>query len=311
MKNSFCTIVDKNFVIKGLTLYNSLLRQNMDFVFWTLCMDDESYDIFTKLKLKNLVVIKFSDFENERLKEIKKERTLAEYCWTCVSFFCLHLLKKYVEIETLVYLDSDLYFFSSLKKIFKQFDGFSFLLTPHRDGLSKIESIKGAGIYNAGFFVVRNDVFGIERLEDWGEKCLKSCFNCMGKGLYAGQWYLNDWPDKYKKVFVLEDKGVNAAVWNIFRYKVLKKEKNVCIDNDKLIVYHFSRFDIVSKNSFRYNIDRFGYEVPKNVLNLIYKPYSLAIRQSIKQIEMVDSKFKFGISKKTLLEKIFKKKRKG
>ena len=303
MKNNFCTIVDKNFVFKCLALYTSILEKEKSFTLWVLCMDNETYDIFGKMNLGGLELVKLVDFENEQLRKVKKERKISEYCWTCVPIFCLYLLEKYKQIKNLVYLDSDLYFFSSLDVFFERLEKGSFLLTPHRDGLLKEEAIKGAGIYNAGFFMVKNDEFGRERLKDWGEKCIESCFDNINNGLYAGQWYLNDWSEKYDRVLVLDDKGINTAMWNVFRFNVNKKGKEIYVDDDKLVFYHFSRFEIINKNKFNFNIESLGFKVHKYVIEIIYGPYIKAVKQAIKQVWETDFNFRFGIKQKHYLRR--------
>lgn len=297
MKSNFCTVVDKNFVFKALALYNSISRQESSFKMWILCMDDETYDVFLKLNLDNLVLIKLSDFETDVLKKIKDGRSRVEYCWTCIPSFVFYLLKKYKTIESLIYLDSDLYVFSDLDEIKNKLREYSILLTPHRDGLSAEVASKGAGIYNAGFYAIKNDEIGLSAIKKWSEQCVNECSDGID-GTYGSQRYLNDWPKKYKRVGIVENKGVNAAVWNISRFEVTKKGKSVFIDGDRLILYHFSRFDILGENVFENNITKFGYNVSKKTVKLIYKPYEAALIESISLVRNIDPKFNFGIKEK-------------
>ena len=54
MKN-ICTVSDNNYLIKGLTLYESLKESSKDFILHYLCIDDTSFN-------------KLIQFESETLK---------------------------------------------------------------------------------------------------------------------------------------------------------------------------------------------------------------------------------------------------
>ena len=62
---NFCTLFNKDYLARGLLLYESLEEQLKDrFKLYVYTFDDESYDYLRVLKLKNLVPIKLEDFEN-------------------------------------------------------------------------------------------------------------------------------------------------------------------------------------------------------------------------------------------------------
>ena len=53
MKLNFCTLFDSNYLLKGLSLYESLVKQcKSDFHLYVFLFDDKSYDIMKKLNLK-------------------------------------------------------------------------------------------------------------------------------------------------------------------------------------------------------------------------------------------------------------------
>ena len=59
---NICTYFDKNYLNRGLALYNSLKRQDDDFVLFILCMDQYTYNYFKKEKLFNIKIISIEEF---------------------------------------------------------------------------------------------------------------------------------------------------------------------------------------------------------------------------------------------------------
>jgi hypothetical protein len=109
---NFCTLFDKNYLLKGLAEFFSLERFMKDFNFCVLCLDDITFEILSKLNKKNLILIKLDEIENwdQRFLEVKKRRTFKEYCWTLASNLTRFILET-KNIEMITYLDSDIYFF--------------------------------------------------------------------------------------------------------------------------------------------------------------------------------------------------------
>jgi hypothetical protein len=207
-------------------------------------MDNESYSMIEKLNLENVTAISLSEFEDEKLLQVKDSRTPVEYCWTISSSLPLYIFKK-TDIDMLAYVDADLYFYSSPEIIYDEFGSNSVMIIPHRffENIEKQE--KNSGIYNVGMLIFRNNEEGLTCLNWWRERCLEWCFNRIEDGKLGDQAYLNDWPVRFKGVCVLANHGANVAPWNSQRYSFFSKNGSIWCKNNEtqkefpLIFYHF------------------------------------------------------------------------
>ena len=71
----FCTLFDSNYLVRGLSLYKSLLDTKDDFELYVFAFDDDAYQMLMKLALPKMKVISLDEFEDERLLKIKQTRT--------------------------------------------------------------------------------------------------------------------------------------------------------------------------------------------------------------------------------------------
>ncbi|PIS40079.1 MAG: glycosyl transferase [Candidatus Nealsonbacteria bacterium CG08_land_8_20_14_0_20_36_22] len=238
-------------------------------------MDDTVYSVLKNMNLKNIELIALKDFEDPELLSIKNSRTSVEYCWTCTSSLPLYLLKKYPNLENIAYLDADLFFYNSLKPIYDEFGNNSVLIIRHNYSKEYVHLEKRSGIYNVEMLIFQNDANAINCLDWWRKKCLECCSERYKNGKFGDQLYLNDWPQRFKKVKVLQHKGGGVAPWNYKNYKITQKNNKVYVDNNPLIFYHFHQLFI-----FRPNLIKLvrGYSLSKNVKKLIYYPYLESLR---------------------------------
>lgn len=293
MKYNFCTYFDKNYLYKGLTLYNSLSKVCSDFKLWILCFDDIVIDLVGKIGLRNAELISLKEFEDEKLLSIKDTRSLVEYYWTCTPSLPLHILNRYPSLEMITYLDADLFFYSDPGPLYDEFGGNSILITEHRYTKNTEYNIKHRGRYNVQFLIFRNDNNAVECLNWWRERCIEWCYFRSEDGKLGDQKYLDDWTDRFKGVKVLEHKGGGLAPWNIDGYKI-KKDKNVVfVDEDPLIFYHFHQLKILSDN--RYDLME-GYRLRKEDIDLVYYPYIKSIKEAIEKVSRIEPGFNFGFS---------------
>ena len=236
---NFCTYFNSNYLTQGLTLYRSLLRQDIQFKLWVLCFDNQVYQTLNKLNLKEIVPILLKDFEasDEELLKVKAGRTLIEYFFTCTPSLLLYVLKHNPSIDIISYLDADLFFFSNPSPIYEELGNHSILIVRHNFHPCHKEA-EIYGIYNVGLLSFRNDDIGRQCLYWWRARCLEWCYDRVEDGRYADQKYLDDWPTKFLKVAVLQNKGGGLAPWNIRNYSLCLKNNKLLIDSQELIFFH-------------------------------------------------------------------------
>jgi hypothetical protein len=271
----FCTYFDRNYLVRGLTLYRSLLKHAEPFTLWVLCFDDFTYTVLSNLNQPNLKPIKLSDFENDdtALLKAKENRSTVEYYFTCSPSLLLYILNKWPEVDVLSYLDADLFFYSAPDPIYREFGDASILIIPHRHPAEAQHLEKSFGIYNVGLLTFRNDQYALECLQWWRERCLEWCYDRIEDGRFADQKYLDDWPTRFQRVVVLQHKGANLAPWNWMNYKIEMRNGSTTVDGQPLIFYHFHGLKVLSKRL--YDIASAGeYQpMPGSLKHLLYPGY--------------------------------------
>ncbi len=162
-------------------------------------------------------------------------------------FFADHIFRAYPEITEMIYLDSDILVFHDLQVIFDHLETHSILLTPHT--FTSIASGNGyddrnflrCGVYNAGFFAVKNSVDGRAFLNWWMGKLRNEGFYDSKRGMFADQLWLNLVPVYFNGVKILVDPGCNVAYWNLHERQITKKDGKFFVNGDRpLVFYHFS-----------------------------------------------------------------------
>lgn len=298
-KIALCTYFDKNYLLKGLNLYESLEKHNPGYTLWVLCFDGYTKKILDKLKLKNVKTISLSEFEDDKLKAIKNTRSKVEYIWTCTPSLPLYVFKKDKKVNKVVYLDGDLFFFSSFEPAIKELGRDSIYTVEHRYPPDQMSRINTSGRFNVGFQIFKRDKEAFRCLRRWRNQCLDWCYWRLEDGKLGDQLYLNEWPDLYKNLVISENLGVNAAPWNVGQYKVTKRKDGVYINNDKLICYHFHQFQILGENKFS---RIYGYTPAPEVIELIYKPYEREIKKQIEKVKKMDKSFRIVPPKKNIVD---------
>lgn len=275
--NHYCTLFDKNYLNRGLTLYRSLVRQAGDFTLWILAMDNETYTILAQLHLPHIELIALADFEDRQLLKIKPTRTPVEYFWTLTPSLPLYLLEKYPSLPMITYLDADLFFFSSPSPIFDEFGQNSILLTEHRYSPAHEHFKKKSGQFNVQFLTFRNNRLGLTVLQWWRRRCIDWCFNRFEAGKFGDQKYLNDWPTRFRGVHILQHLGAGVAPWNVHNYPITSHEGKIYIDGQPLIFYHFHA--LLQTSSRRFLVAP-GYRINRRQWQLIYQPYTDQLRSA-------------------------------
>lgn len=272
----FCTYFDVNYLTRGLALYDSLRRHcRSPFVLWVLCFDDVTRDVLERLNLSRVRVITYSEFEqgDTLLQAAKQERGRVEYFWTCTPSLPLFILTRYRDVETITYIDADLCFYSDPAPLFEEMGDASIAIIPHRfsKGLEYLAAKSGA--YNVGWLSFRRDDRALACLEVWRGQCLDWCFARYEDGKFGDQLYLDDWPQRFEGVVVLQHPGANVGPWNVARYQVARQRKVTTVDDVPLLFYHFHALQEVAPRYF-IPVTNDAYQFDPAVLRLLYIPYA-------------------------------------
>jgi SAM-dependent methyltransferase len=241
MQNEFCTLFDINYLPRGLVLYRSLERHCDDFRLRVFCMDAETKAILDRLRLPRLTAIGLHELESHdtELAAVKPTRTQVEYCWTATPAVCTYALETEPELEAITYLDADLMFFRDPEPIWQEFGEDSVLIVPHRYAPQWQAQEETSGIYNVEFMTFRRDERGLEALHWWRDRCLEWCYYRVEDGKMGDQKYLDDWPERFNGVHVLEHPGGGLAPWNVEMYELARRNGSVLVDDRELVFYHY------------------------------------------------------------------------
>lgn len=298
---NFCTLFDTAYLSRGLVMYNSLKQHTDNFHLYIFAFDDLCYTMLSTLNLDNITVISLSMLENNDLTEAKKTRTRAEYCWTCTSSVIEYILVNY-NTPDCTYLDADLFFFRSPSAIFDELKKSekSVLITEHRySTLSGYFEQKKAGRFCVQFITFTNNPESRHVLNIWKNQCLNWCFNKYEYGKFGDQKYLDEWPEKYENVHILNHQGGGVAPWNIRRYNIIEKNNSLYgIDlatNEQFNLiffhFHFVRFQENGKVDLGWNY------LSKKIKRIIYYPYILKIIETEKMLSDLNPEYRISFYK--------------
>ncbi|MCX6701643.1 MAG: glycosyl transferase [Candidatus Zambryskibacteria bacterium] len=300
-------------------MYLSLKDHCPNFILYTVAFNDECYDILSKLKLPNMVVISMKEFEDTELLKIKPTRSGREYFWTCSSSSILYCIKKY-NLDMCTYIDADLIFFENPKVILDEIGDKSILLTEHRlpKGGKKEEM---NGLYCVQFMPFKNDKNGITALTWWRERCLEWCYDRYEDGKLGDQKYLDDWATRFPGVHVMKHLGGGVAPWNMYMYKILDDNGKLFVEEIQtlnkypLVFYHFQSTQIY--NLYKQIIAVY-WPYDSNIDDKtikIYQSYGKYLYSSFELIRSIHPNFNLGFNKpinyyKYLFNKIKRKAKK-
>lgn len=244
----FCTLFDRQYLARGLALYRSLERHNGDFRLRALCLDDESERLLGRIQARHLDVISIAELEahDPELRAVRGTRSPVEYYWTCTPCLCRYLLAREPQLGAITYLDADLMFFDSPAPLFAELGQGSILLIPHRWAQEHREcestdatSDEAWGKFNVEFMTFRRDANALGALDWWRERCLEFCPALIHPGHFGDQKYLDDWPQRFAGVHVLQHPGGGLAPWNISQYCLEKRGGQILVDGQPLVFHHY------------------------------------------------------------------------
>ncbi len=289
--HNFCTLFDSNYLPRALVMYQSLVATGDDFRLYVVCFDELAFDVLNRLDLSRLVAISLADFESKELVSVKAQRTAGEYCWTCTPHVIRYVLDTY-QLKQVTYLDADLCFYEKPSVLLAEVElaGASVLITEHR--YTPIYDYSAtSGIYCVQFMTFNADDHGLTVLQWWQDRCLEWCYARYEDGKFGDQMYLDDWPERFEGVHVLQHLGGGVAPWNIQQYRVHEIQGKLYVNDSPLIFYHFQNYKY-----YRNGVHDFveSCRIDSKAVNLLYRPYGRALLKAYSEIYRVVPDFDHG-----------------
>lgn len=248
-------------------------------------MDRSSLDTLVRLNLPRVhpIALEALEAENKELKAVKKDRSKIEYYFTCTPSLPLFILNNWPEVDTITYLDADLFFFADPAPIYNEFSGHSIAIIPHRFP-PNLRSHEQHGIYNVGYLSFKRNQRASTCLRWWRDKCIEWCYDRVENNRYADQKYLDDWPTRFPGVVEIRHKGANLAPWNISNYTLRKSTDGVHVDDDPLIFFHFHGFHQIAKWLYDPNLAAYKVKPDQTIKQGIVKPYIQALAEAARMV---------------------------
>jgi hypothetical protein len=277
--HKFCTYFDRNYLVKGQAMIDSLHRHAGSFELTVLCLDEVVERWIRQLDSRKVRPITLAELEawEPRLPAARADRTRVEYYWTCTPSLVAFLLEQAQPNEVVSYLDADLYWFGSPQPVYDEFGEASILIHEHRYSPAYQHSAQTSGIYNVGLIAFRNDTRGLTALRWWQTACIAACYLRPEEGYCGDQKYLDDWPTRFTGVHVLQHLGAGLAPWNMDNYRYTDGPGGLCVSGAPLIFYHFHALQLVTTHLFAQR----GHNLPAVVKRRIYQPYVVALRAAL------------------------------
>jgi hypothetical protein len=244
-----------------------------DFDLEVLCFDDKAYNYLVELKDNRLHPVRLAEFEvrNLDVAATKPTRSIGEYFFTCTAAWICDVLSRRADVDLLVYLDADTFFFSSPECIYDLMRDKDIMICAH-DFAPKQKYQEIYGLFNVGVLAFRNNSVGKACAKKWRDQCVDWCYDRLENGKFADQKYLDDWPDLYKERLLVAPPGINTGPWGLRRGEVKMTDKGmITISNCPLIIYHFQGLRFYSTKHF-YVGCVFDFS-PCDIIEHIYWPY--------------------------------------
>lgn len=295
----YCLITDKNYINSTICLINKILSKNIH----VLCLDDFTENFFNK-NFKDLSIFRLNDVEQKyNLLETKKNRSKRSYVFTLKSFFLDHVSEFINDNEYLIYLDSDLYFFSNNEDFEKNLTQSAVHISPHNfDPKNYNRQIYGK--YNAGIVVFKKNTEGKKVLDWWKKRCFENCSLIVSNEIYSDQKYLNNFSEVSNDINIINNPGINLAPWNLnsYKYKIIKDK--LLVEGKPLILFHFHSFKKIILSFYVMGIKDYFLSF-NDIIKLIYSEYVSALNNVSKKYPGLDNSNSF-INLKSSIKSILK-----
>lgn len=243
------TAISSNYLPKARVLANSVKRHHPDWLFVVALMDEPPPG-FTLAEEPFDRILGPAELGLDNWRTWAFRHRVVEICTACKAPAATQLLDE--GIDKLIYLDPDTVVMNSLAPLEKLLDQHPVILTPHLlSAENKLDEIRDNeinilkhGIYNLGFFALRNRGQGRDFAFWWRKRLEHFCYIDYANGLFTDQRWCDLAPALFDELLILRDPGYNVATWNIsHRPLSIDPTAGIRVNDKPLRFYHFTGYD--------------------------------------------------------------------
>jgi hypothetical protein len=278
------TIVSRNYLGLARVLGESLRRAEPGINFYVFTADAVDAVVKTHYPFP-IIEAKSTIIKDENLwNECAFKYNVTEFC-TFLKPYAFKYLFTEMGISDAIYLDPDIFVFSSFDEVWNALENKSIVLTPHI--LSLQEHYGGAvdevqflqfGIYNLGFLALNSNLDNMSFLSWWALRLNDHCYSVSTEGYFTDQKWANFIPvffhDSY---YLLNHLGSDVAPWNFHEREIVNTSSGYAVklrgslspEVQKLIFIHFSGLDFKSINLSRLTYKDNGIMYEEDIVNMI------------------------------------------
>lgn len=289
----YCTLFDRRYLARGLVMLESLSRflsPGDEIVI--LAMDTEAADVLQKVRRPAWTIVPLDGFEDREVLALREERPFREFCWTCTPALTAWMVGEALEDEIVIYVDADLMFYRDPRELLRELDeSGTILIHEHRYSSDKLQHEGGSGRFNVGLVAFRVGNEARACVERWRRQVIERCELDPENGYCGDQGYLNEWPERYPGVRILQNIGGGVAPWNVNQYSVGRLGKLPAVNGAPIVFFHFhslemaitADFGLIAVNPAK------GYLFPRQTRNILYRDYARRLRRAVSTVSKLAS----------------------
>lgn len=268
------TVVTSNYIAHAISLKKSFLLHNPEAEFFIGILGNESH--CPEMNFDNCYFV--NSIRDERIEGMLLRYKPFEMNCALKPFFASHILEHQSQVQRLIYLDSDMYVFGPFASLTEA----AITLSPHRTKNTaylpepkdySIISMNRYGVYNAGYFEVQRKMEAFAFLEWWKKLLEHTGYEKPDEHLFGDQLWLNLVPSFFDDVYINKNPGYNVAIWNLIERQVEERNGIYYVNNQPLVLFHFSKFNIEEPDKMVNYIEPYLTFTNFPVLKPIYQKY--------------------------------------
>ncbi len=271
--NAGCTIVSPNYLPYARTLAASYLQHHPDHLFFVLIVADvKDKGVFAA---EQFTTVLLQDLGLDNLYSLAMKYNILELNTNVKPSFLNFLLRAYPSLETLVYLDPDIFVYARLEPVYTLLKSNNIVLTPHivvptlEPFLDIEQSILVTGTYNLGFIAIRRSQEAAAMLSWWEIRCLQLAYNETRTGLFVDQKWVTLVPGIFEHVAICRHPGCNMAYWNLQERKLQIGDIGYRVNEAyNLYFYHFSGVSVDDPKSLTKYTERFTLDNRNDLIDI-------------------------------------------